>query len=571
MKVNIFTSILILLIYSVLFSEENNNDLKIDSAETVSTDIISTDTAADALAVPSSQVAEAITSEGSATNNTILKVQSDPQKIIHEKESKKKKKRKRKEEPPQPQYQTNVLDSANKFMLKFGQVSTGLYRSPEGTGYDLGRLSDVNTWIRFIWRPNIQYQNLSIQFYFPFYYGFRRQAFLRENYYNAADWDGHELHKDILSKIVYVDYYYDNLFFRFGTLPLLYWGSGYILSGYLNTLYAPEKLLHGIKTDYLIPQHGISLSVFTCDILNPYASGARASWQPLYQLRQPMLRPWRTLEVGHSIVRISDIAGTKDALVFHGGDVSVPTRTKRGVLRSHLFGNAALANGIEYSDENHSSYTYGPGLSGGWQGKAALLKFETEVYANFNGFVPRYLDLFHYFPDERKKKYTYMRENKSLDTIGWYLANGIYLGKHSHLMNGFYQFYSVSPFAPVQNLFRTEFKISEDTFLLYYQRKDITIENFFPRFFSSDSILGARVNVRLPKIIQIVFDFFLTYNDTNERFDSNVALDFVLNPERQEKSALEKETAEQALERERSARNEDAEKKLEKEKKNNKL
>jgi hypothetical protein len=452
--------------------------------------------------------------------------------------------------------------------VQWWKVSLGYYNSPEGTGYTYRFFDktyiDFRNWIKFVWMPVLHFKYFKSQFYFPFYLSFPqivkdgKLSRVASTLYNTEDYDWKDPHLDYLNTIVYFKFPIKNHYFTFGKLPKQYYGSGFLLNSYVNSLLHPNVRKHGILWEYDNDIYGIGFNSFLNDIVSPNLIATCFTVRPFWKKHKDSRLLVKTMELSHNLVASPNSTPSGSDVYGNSFELIVPITEKTDRFSLNSYANTGfLAANVEQEDKNFGRF-YGPGFSLGWLAQALFFKFKIEGYLNVNGFQPKYFDYMYYFWELREAKFNSLEENRNQITSGAYLEEGLYVNKHTHWIAGFYQFWDMKQFKPAYNMFRTELKIQEDILLMYYQRKNITLKNFWDGFISPDVIMGLDIDLNIPAIIQFVVNFSLSF-DENKDVVTSFHFDLIMTPAKKEKEREDKlqkgMTESQRLERQQELKN----------------
>lgn len=338
----------------------------------------------------------------------------------------------------------------------------------------------------------------------------------------------------------------DPLFVRFGQLDNAVLGSGFILGGYTNTHYLPERAQFGLEFDvdgrlFDFPYAGIETvasNVAAADLL-----GGRLFLRPLADLDMPLLPD---LELGSTVVtdrrpyyhaaieEDEAIEEDDESVLIWGFDLRQP------IANRPSFSLTAFADVAR----QHESWGSALGAGGRLFG---FLNYTGQLRAVGDNFIPRYFDS-GYDLYRRERYAVYIGDVESPGYFGWLAGTGTAFlqdrlafnasieGAFGPLEPPVDEHGHTRPAALARNpMLRASFIIDDGvipgiTAQANYEKRNIT--DFGDLVSPENAVIGARINVRTgPAVISLLYDLrydpFATDDDrwkVNSGLESTITL-----------------------------------------------
>lgn len=314
----------------------------------------------------------------------------------------------------------------------------------------------------------------------------------------------------------------DPLFLLFGQIDRAVLGNAFIVSGYTNTRFLPERPIFGAQVDvdgslFNFPYVGIE--TFASNFAAFDLFGSRLYVRPLADLEVPLLP---ALEVGGTFVTDRDpyyFERVDPESDLYQSDAGVDPVTVWGMdLRQPVLNNPVLSLAL-FSDVVNQNNNWGTML--GFGGRTlGFLSFGAQARFLGENFIPGYFDgsydLF------RRSRYEVYRGNASVDPyVGWLGSLGFSFLQDqlvfSASMEGPFEapITDDSPEALARNpILRGSFLVGDGvipgvTVGANYEKRNL--QTFGDVFSAEDAVMGARVNYRTgPAVISLTYD--LTYD-----------------------------------------------------------
>jgi hypothetical protein len=303
----------------------------------------------------------------------------------------------------------------------------------EGKGVDFGLIIGVGaltfeedgeqvTYQMLRVSPDIAIGKFGIGLELTLNYQFEPEFLVRE-----ADWvpQGDDTLLDVyLPKFKYIRYGFkgDPLFAMFGSIENATLGNGFIMGGYDNTLFLPEKRIFGLTFDLdgaLFNFPYIGIETFVGNLAQFDVMGFRPYVRPLAFTKMPVIEG---LQVGATLAmdrkpRLYDGSDAVDPVVLYGADLTLPIITS-GPLTLTTFADIAILNNTVGSGNKGKGEMIGIG------GRLIrVIIYGAQIRVLGEDFVPTYFDAgYDLF---RSDKFDLI-ENGDIDSyLGWLGSLGV--------------------------------------------------------------------------------------------------------------------------------------------------
>ncbi len=423
--------------------------------------------------------------------------------------------------------------------LTFGYFGEpGSASSNPNYGYTLtaGGLSIANFghWAKLVWSPELTFGPLTMGFYFPIIFGARDQFYLPTKWYNANEWDFQAGDNDLLNKIVFIDLSIWRFNLRYGGIPGITWGSGFILNGYNNMVDFPNKRVSGLRVKYLQPKAGFNAELFSADLTTKLLAGLRIDWQPLKMFTPPSKRgglgllgeltlganyvlldqPLNASLSNYVYTNLSALTNTTNSLDGFGLDLTLP------LGKDPLTFKPYLNWGILDFRSAANTITFGSGFSAGASGKALIFNYLAEGYYNLSGFQPNYFDSFENYSFQRTDKISNLLVNQASNSLGYQASLGATFGKVLTLKAGYEAYFNAVTYEYLRN--KVYFDVSLEKGALkgiygkiYYLRRNVVYSEFIKNIFDQTTLAGADVHWQIFSIMELLFKLQLSFTGTS--------------------------------------------------------